>query len=54
MAAARDYLRREGGDAVITLGNMDEAKGFVEFRVNILLPPAVWSRLQRLELSMSA
>lgn len=54
MAAARDYLRREGGDAVISLGNMDEAKGFVEFRVNILLPPAVWSRLHPVGLSMSA
>ncbi|HET9240578.1 MAG TPA: 7TM diverse intracellular signaling domain-containing protein [Oligoflexus sp.] len=54
MAAVRDYLRREGGDAVISLGAVDEGLGFVEFSVNILLPPAVWSRLQPVGLSKSA
>jgi hypothetical protein len=54
MAAVRDYLRREGGDAVLCLGELDEAAGFVAFRVNIMLPPAVWSRLHAVSLSLSA
>jgi hypothetical protein len=54
MAAARDYLRRKGGDALISVGALDEAKVFVEFSVSILLPPAVWSRLHPVGLPMSA
>jgi HPt (histidine-containing phosphotransfer) domain-containing protein len=54
LAAVRDYLRREGGDAVIRLATEDLNLDFVPFSVEIHLPKSLWTRLHPMNFPLSA
>jgi HPt (histidine-containing phosphotransfer) domain-containing protein len=54
LAAVRDHLKREGGDALISLKVEDETAEFQEFCVQIILPRRFWTRMHQKVLSISA
>jgi HPt (histidine-containing phosphotransfer) domain-containing protein len=54
LAAVRDYLRREGGDAAIRLATNDANQDFAPFTVEIRLPLLFWARLHPVQLALSA
>jgi chemotaxis protein histidine kinase CheA len=54
LAAVREHLRREGGDACINLRTADAAATFQEFCVHIVLPKTFWTRLHQVNLAIPA